>query len=259
MLLRPLIFSALLSGGVSVDPANKHAEESTVQIVLWHLLAGHPEGERLRAVMDRLAQLQPLPYRAYQRRSQVAERGRSRAQELLGKRVFVKRNNGPETVHQAPVTATACSADGELFASGDDDGCIAIWDAISGELLARHRPQACENGPITRSTGHTGPVAFLWFSEKSRRLVSASSDGTCWVRDATSLVALANELFGDPTACDGPQPLASFSSATGRIALGYSGVGVVVLDVSPLGDSRPQARRCDRELLDEVPPIERHG
>ncbi|MFM9965243.1 MAG: WD40 repeat domain-containing protein [Planctomycetaceae bacterium] len=63
------------------------------------------------------------------------------------------------------VNAVAFSPDGELLASGHDDGSIRLWDAATGRELQQ-------------LTGHQDYVRSVSFSPDGARLASGSDDGT---------------------------------------------------------------------------------
>jgi WD40 repeat protein len=66
--------------------------------------------------------------------------------------------------HKAYVNALAYSPSGKLFASGDDQGMIVLWD---GDSL----------GPLFRLAGHRATVMSLAFSDGDRILASSAADG----------------------------------------------------------------------------------
>jgi WD40 repeat protein len=67
--------------------------------------------------------------------------------------------------HEGPVTSVACSPDGRLIVSGAYDHAVHLWEAGTGNLLAR-------------LTGHADSVTGVAFAPDGRLLVSGSSDGT---------------------------------------------------------------------------------
>ncbi|KAF5362000.1 hypothetical protein D9756_002768 [Leucocoprinus leucothites] len=66
--------------------------------------------------------------------------------------------------HKAPIGAIAFSPDETIFASGDWDGKICIWDSATGILIS---------GPLIRSARDVSMVDSLDFSPNGRYLVSA--------------------------------------------------------------------------------------
>ena len=103
---------------------------------------------------------------------------------------------GPEA---ARITALAFSPDGAFFASGADDGSIAIWDTAkcfsqdSARLVYRFDPEHGVDRP------HADPITALTFTPQSR-LVSAANDKTARV---WHLRAKGAELEGDISGRDG--------------------------------------------------------
>src|SRR5262249_62368056 len=65
--------------------------------------------------------------------------------------------------HTRPVWAIALSPDGRSLASGSQDGALSLWDAATGQAMARPR-------------GHANTVYQVRFSPDGRRLDSASCD-----------------------------------------------------------------------------------
>ncbi len=85
--------------------------------------------------------------------------------DLAGRRQ-VQRYRG----HTGRVFATAISADGELIASGGDDGMIRLWRRHTGE-------------PVGVLTAHTRRIRGLAFARTGRLLVSGAEDGQVCVWD----------------------------------------------------------------------------
>src|SRR5579871_278621 len=75
--------------------------------------------------------------------------------------------NRRQSLHTFPGTAGlfACSADGKMLASADQDNQILIWDTASGRLKASF-------------LGHTGRIVSLTFSPDGQMLASSSTDQT---------------------------------------------------------------------------------
>ncbi len=67
--------------------------------------------------------------------------------------------------HEARTSAVAFSPSGRFLASGDDNGMILLWDALTGEL--QHR-----------LPDHRGMITSLAWNPGSDHLASASNDGT---------------------------------------------------------------------------------
>jgi WD40 repeat protein len=67
----------------------------------------------------------------------------------------------------------ALSADGQLVASGSDDGTVRLWETSSGR-------------PIATSQGHTSAVEGMALSADGRLVASGSFDGTVKLWEAKS-------------------------------------------------------------------------
>ena len=98
--------------------------------------------------------------------------------ELVG--VDQDRSRRRRTEHTVAVTVAMFSVDGQWLLTGDRDGGIRLWDAVSGALLARARDQ-------------TGAIRQLRFSRDGRVWLSLGEDGTVRVqyRQLEDLVNLA--------------------------------------------------------------------
>ena len=67
--------------------------------------------------------------------------------------------------HTDAVWGVSLSANGQLLASGGQDGTVRLWEAPSGRLVAT-------------SQGHTGAVWGVSLSADGRLLASGGQDGT---------------------------------------------------------------------------------
>jgi dipeptidyl aminopeptidase/acylaminoacyl peptidase len=90
-------------------------------------------------------------------------------------------------VSTSDLTQVAFSADGKLFATGNQEGAVQLWDPVSGAEL--------------RSiAGHDTGITSLAFSPDSAFLVSVSQDGILHVWDTVSGEAVIS-LQGDALTC----------------------------------------------------------
>jgi hypothetical protein len=89
--------------------------------------------------------------------------------------------------HFGGVPALALSTDGQLFASGGEDGNICVWEVTTGKRIAM-------------LTGHERAVNALAFSPDCRQLISASDDRTAIIWDLTGHVAHKGMLEPDTSA-----------------------------------------------------------
>ena len=115
--------------------------------------------------------------------------------------------------HNKRITASACSKDGAYFATGDEEGGIAIWETTSGHLKDLNVPRVGhlkqnENGkltetddnstPFTFKTGHTRAITSLFFLPDNSHLISVSKDGEWWFWETNGLIPRhSDELDSD--------------------------------------------------------------
>jgi len=78
--------------------------------------------------------------------------------------------------HSAAVCTIAIANDGDLLASGGEDGAALLWRLSTGALLQRFRV-------------HTAPVWTVGFSQESAQLVTGSADCSVGVWDVGTAVA----------------------------------------------------------------------
>ena len=84
----------------------------------------------------------------------------------------------PRTGHTSTVTAVAVgrAGDRDVIVSGDEDGTVRVWDAVTGQPV------------VPPLTGHTDPVAAVAVGRAGDRdvIVSGDLDGTVRVWDAVT-------------------------------------------------------------------------
>ncbi len=102
---------------------------------------------------------------------------RDLAIECMGSRYPCCRLQGVWSGHTGPVTASTCSPDGRMAATGSQDKTIRLWSLPEGKLLAV-------------LSGHEGTVTGLTVHPNGRLLVSCSTDGSLRVWDLTSKAGL---------------------------------------------------------------------
>ena len=78
---------------------------------------------------------------------------------------------GPMKGHSAPVLCVAYTADGRFILSGSDDYTVRVWDAQTGELIAK---------PLSR---HSDWVRSVACSLDGRFFASAGWDGKIYIYD----------------------------------------------------------------------------
>jgi serine/threonine protein kinase len=184
-------------------------------------------------------------------------------------------------VHEAPVTASACSADGRFFATADRKGRVVLWDAVTGRPTHFHvprrtwltltsdwrRPNETQYRPTDNATessllvdtGHMAEVQHLWFSSQDRHLVSVDVEGHYWVWDPATGKPLHNDSMDNPITSSHPHIWAMLSESGPRLALlNVSGELAVwafdqdfakVINLSNIGDPGGLAISPDGEWL----------
>jgi serine/threonine protein kinase len=81
------------------------------------------------------------------------------------------------TGHTRPVGAVVFSPNGQLLATGSDDGTARLWDTTGRGTIDR---------PLATLTGHSGrPVGVVVFSPNGQLLATGSGDGTARLWDTT--------------------------------------------------------------------------
>lgn len=130
-----------------------------------------------------------------------------------------RKTTQPSGVHLTRVTSICCSPDGRLFASGDEAGCIALWNAADGSLRhfqmpkrifwldnERKKTDDAEQGIVEVWNGHRTSISRLAFTPDSRLLVTASEDANVWLwaaesGEAVGNVSVASDIEVSPAQC----------------------------------------------------------
>ena len=158
--------------------------------------------------------------------------------------------------HKAAVFAMVLSSDGQIMASGTDDGAITLWDLTEERTLAElpgepgvntislafspddhvlasgdstgivHLWDVASGTSLGEMVGHTQPVNALAFSEDGQTLRSISDDGTSRLWDLTTQQEVT----------DGLLPLTSRKgmaiSLAGNEVAGKLDTGIIVQDLA---------------------------
>lgn len=93
-----------------------------------------------------------------------------------------KKNPTKVAGHIGNILTVAVSDDGQIIASGGDDGLVRVWDARAGKIIESLR-------------GHRGPIQGVAFRSGTRQLFSASRDRTVKIWDLNDM-AYVETLFG---------------------------------------------------------------
>jgi WD40 repeat protein/serine/threonine protein kinase len=113
----------------------------------------------------------------------------------------------------ANVNSVTFSPDGLRFATGDSNGLVRVWDAVSIEDL------------FIQNT-HKSSVVVVSFSPDGTRLASASTDGTIIVSDLEQWGSVTHKLFQSPTCI-------AFSHDSTRLATASEDGTVSLWDATP--------------------------
>ena len=82
------------------------------------------------------------------------------------------------------LSTLAFSPNGELLASGDDDGSINLWDTTAKQQGFKEKISQYQSTLILK--GHKDKISTLAFSPDGKKLLSGSEDGTIRAWDATN-------------------------------------------------------------------------
>jgi hypothetical protein len=102
--------------------------------------------------------------------------------------IFVRRQRGLDVAllgYHGAVASLDLTGDGQLVASGGDDGAIRLWPMPDVE--------AASSSNHVRLTAHEGGVLALQFAPDERLLVSAGADGTLRLWQMAPVVQMAEE------------------------------------------------------------------
>jgi hypothetical protein len=127
-----------------------------------------------------------------------------------GKDTFIQpvRDSGKRAdLHVGEPAASACSADGQFFASADQDRRIIIWSADFGNPLHVITPI------------HEGAITALYFVDSSNKLVSVGEDSCFWLWDPGTGKAIACGSLNPSMEVWPPTIHSAFSTGNSRLAL----------------------------------------
>jgi periodic tryptophan protein 2 len=84
---------------------------------------------------------------------------------------YVLRLSGTSSSSNSSLTCSAYAPDGQLLATGADDGKIRLWQVESGSAGGA-------GGCVATFSEHVGPITALAFTKQGHVLISASQDGS---------------------------------------------------------------------------------
>ena len=122
-------------------------------------------------------------------------------------------------LHIGEPAASACSADGQYFASADQSRRIIIWDVKAGIPLHVLTPEKTSFGRVSHILGHEGAITALAFVSSPNRLVSVGEDSCFWIWDPSTGEAIVSESLDSSTEVWPPTIRAAFSLDNSRLAL----------------------------------------
>ena len=172
-----------------------------------------------------------------------------------------REGRGQIHLHIGEPAATACSADGQYFASADQSRRIIIWNAETGSPLHVLVPYTSWiTELITSSFGHQGNITALAFVAPSNVLISVGKDECFWQWDPKTGEPIGMESLESCMEVWPPTIHAAFSRNNSTVALmGASGeVGVWSLSgivekiytcSSPFEDPQALAISSDGNML----------
>ncbi len=115
--------------------------------------------------------------------------------------------------HSSGVSALAISPDGEILASGDYNGMIALWNLATGELLRKF-------------SGHSGTIKPMIVSPDNRLLATGSTDKILKVWNIETGIMIRSFSLSDP-------PVAIAISPDGQMIASGSSEGIInIMDLS---------------------------
>ena len=98
--------------------------------------------------------------------------------------------------HPAPINSVIHVENGTIIATGDDDGCIKIWD------LRKAISSGKQSAEVMKFEEHEGTISDMVLNDEKNMLLSSSNDGCLGVFDLRKpeLYAMSDNFEEDLTA-----------------------------------------------------------